>query len=126
MGLNVDIDFTGNSDITPNTIMSHNLLRFAENNNVSTFKMISRKHYFTDGNVLGIEFLLKVAVEAGLSAEKVRAYIESEEANESPLIKQIFIAVRCSKYSFLYSQLSAYACKCKIRIRIPQRLFRST
>lgn len=36
----------------------------------------------TDGNVLGIDVLLKVAVEAGLNAEDVRGYIKSKEANE--------------------------------------------
>ena len=86
MGLNVGIDFTGKSDITPNTVMSHNLLRFAaENGGVVIQNDIQEAlfhAYFTDGNVLGVDFLLKVAVEAGLNAGEVRAYIESEEANE--------------------------------------------
>jgi predicted DsbA family dithiol-disulfide isomerase len=86
MGLNAGIDFTGKCDITPSTVMSHNLLRFAGENaghKVQNDIQEALFHaYFTDGNVLGIDFLLKVAVEAGLNAEQVRAYIESEEANE--------------------------------------------
>lgn len=86
LGLNAGIDFTGKCDRTPNTVMSHNLLRFAEMQGGTKVQNDVQEAlfnaYFTDGHDLGIDLLIKVAVDAGLDAEKVRTYIESEEADK--------------------------------------------
>lgn len=85
-GLNAGIDFTGKCDRTPNSVKSHNLLRFAEKHaGAETQNKIQEalfSAYFTDGEDLNNEFLTKVAIEAGLEPDMVRTYIESKEADE--------------------------------------------
>jgi len=89
LGLQSGIDFTGKCDITPNTVMSHNLLRFAlERAGERVQNEIQERlfqAYFTDGTVLTSDFLIKVAVDADLNGEEVKTYIESEEADQQTL-----------------------------------------
>ncbi len=88
-GRDAGINFTGKCDRTPNTVMPHNLLRFAGlyggdkvQNRVQESLFNA---YFTDGETLGIDLLTKIAGEVGLDSDKARTYIESQEADEATI-----------------------------------------
>eukprot|EP00122_Pirum_gemmata_P015495 Pgem_evm1s14482 len=86
VGLRHNINFTGLCDRVPNTAKAHTLLHYAqEYADLKTQNHIQEAlfhGYFTDGKFPGdVDFLVAVANEYGLDKNKVREYINSEEAN---------------------------------------------
>jgi predicted DsbA family dithiol-disulfide isomerase len=70
--------------ITPNTLKAHRLSWFAEQKGKAT-EMVERilNAYFTQGHdITDVETLVKLAVEVGLDANNVRAFLTSHEGVE--------------------------------------------
>ncbi len=77
---------------TPNTVMSHRLLRFAEGHGCDgPLSEALFKAYFLDGQDIGdVAVLTAVAAEAGIDGEKARAFLESEELEQEILAEDQF------------------------------------
>ncbi len=70
--------------ITPNTLKAHRLSWYAEQEGKAT-EMVERilSAYFTQGHdITDVETLVKLAVEVGLDANNVRAFLNSHEGVE--------------------------------------------
>ncbi|CAM9392985.1 unnamed protein product [Chrysoparadoxa australica] len=82
-GAAAGIDFTGKCNTTPNTILGHRLLHYADksagNATQHTLQELIFQGYFTDGLVPDISNLVDWADKAGLNKEAVREYLLSDE-----------------------------------------------
>lgn len=93
-GEGVGINFTGLTDRSPNTLLAHTLMKFAEDStgNNNTLSEILFRHYFTDGKYPDEENLRSAAEEAGLDVEAAVAYM-------SDPAKQAVVAEEAQSYS---------------------------
>eukprot|EP00040_Diaphanoeca_grandis_P005889 m.34957 g.34957 ORF g.34957 m.34957 type:complete len:173 (-) comp17061_c0_seq1:100-618(-) len=73
-GLDVDINFTGLCDRSPNTLLTHVLMDYALKAKGDNNELAERlfKLYFTDGVYPDVEALTNVAKEIGLDADEAR------------------------------------------------------
>jgi len=80
-GAAVGIDFTGKTDMAPNTVGAHTLLKYFEGKpEQNRVQEILFRHYFTDGLYPNAENLRAAAEEVGAeNLDEVMAFVESED-----------------------------------------------
>lgn len=93
-GQGVGIDFTGLCDRSPNTLLAHTLMKFAEESTGgnNTLSEILFRHYFTDGLYPDEQNLKAAAEEAGLDVDLALAYMTDSS-------KQAAVAEEAQSYS---------------------------
>ncbi|XP_070539284.1 uncharacterized protein [Ptychodera flava] len=80
----VGINFTGASDVFPNTTLAHAVLEFAKEQDETGKKQdalaeLLFKAYFTDGTPFTEDFLLSSAESAGLQKDAVQQYVSKQK-----------------------------------------------
>mmetsp|Transcript_39665 Transcript_39665/g.55078 ORF Transcript_39665/g.55078 Transcript_39665/m.55078 type:complete len:158 (-) Transcript_39665:263-736(-) len=88
-GQAVDIDFTGKTDRSPNTVRAHVVLDFALNKHgwvkQNILQEILFRNYFTDGIYPSDQALVLAAKEAGLPSEEFESLLAQGEAKHSDI-----------------------------------------
>ncbi len=94
VGASVGIDFQFDKiPQTPNTILAHRLIRFAQRPENGKSDMVTDllfDTYFLNGGLIGeIEPLLDIGEKAGLNREALREYLESDEDKDEILAEDM-------------------------------------